>query len=293
MLKNSEHKHLGKFLVSELGQVGRKRAAAIIDGVDGLTARSYTRRIARSKAASLHAAIAQTPIPAPPTSCVVPIGREELLAGLRREVPAQFYTAVSRRPAVYRGNPFVVEVGLAYGETDMARVEVDEDGHLVRHGSERPSAASSPARVLRFANRVPLLYQQGHCATTQAIAEVNWRRYGLDQPAGGLPVGPLAIVVHVASVWVPYTSESKDAIASYEEIDGELRLGLQACGRELAGHVKSHRRLEQELARRQTIERYVPHVATALAAILDEDEPTRARLETELVDLVHQTRAVP
>jgi len=293
MLKASPHKHLREFLIGELAQVGPTRAKAIIDRVEGLTARSYSRRIARSKAAALHDAIAATPIPAPPTSCVVPIGREELLAGLRREVPAQFYTATSRRPSVYRGNPFVVEVGIAYGQADSATIEVDEDGHLVRHGRARPSATTTPARILRFANRVPLLYHQSHCAMTQAIASVSWRRYGLDQPADGLPLGPVAIFVHIASVWVPYTSESKDAIARYDDIDNELRLALQACGRELSKHLHTRRRLQRELDHRDAIERYLPHVADALAQLLDYDDDARAAMKDRLGDLVHTTRSMP
>ena len=94
-----------------------------------------------------------------------------------------------------------------------------------------------PVRLLRFANRVPLLYQQASCAITKAVTQTNWRGYGLHQPKGALPVAPMAILVHVASVWVPYTSESKEAIEPYPEILKEIKLGLQECARKLAHYL--------------------------------------------------------
>src|SRR5205823_7431645 len=81
-------------------------------------------------------------------------------------------------------------------------------------------------QVLRYANRVPLQFQAAACAITQAIIATNWRAYALPQSRGQLPVGPVTLMVHMASVWVPFTSESKEAIASYPEIMKELRLGL-------------------------------------------------------------------
>ena len=149
---------------------------------------------------------------APPTDCIAPIGEELIERALRAEVKADFYAAVTRRPSVYRGNPFLVEVGLAYG-------------------GELP--ADEPIQVYRFANRVPLQYQQGACAITKAVTGTDWSSYQLQQPRGALPVGPLVLMVHIASVWVPFTSESKEAIAHYPEIVKEIRLGLQECGRQV------------------------------------------------------------
>ena len=84
--------------------------------------------------------------------------------------------------------------------------------------------------VLRFANRVPLQFQHAGCAITQTVMNTNWRSYGLAQSRGSLPKGPVSLMVHIASVWVPFTSESKEAIAGYPEIQKELRLALQAVG---------------------------------------------------------------
>src|SRR5439155_1707884 len=106
-------------------------------------------------------------------------------------------------------------------------------------------------QVLRYANRVPLQFQPAACAITQSVIGTNWRAYGLAQSRGQLPVGPVTVMVHVASVWVPFTSESKEAIASYPEIMKELRLGLQAVGRKLAIYLNRRKRVRQEGERRE------------------------------------------
>src|SRR6266705_24158 len=99
--------------------------------------------------------------------------------------------------------------------------------------------------MLRYANRVPLQFQQAACAITQSIIGTNWRSYGLSQSRGSLPAGPVTVLVHMASVWVPFTSESKEAVAGYPEIQKELRLGLQGVGRKLGLYLRRRLRVRQ------------------------------------------------
>jgi DNA topoisomerase-6 subunit B len=115
---------------------------------------------------------------------------------------------------------------------------------------------------------VPLLYQQSSCAITKAVIQTNWRTYGVQQPRGALPIAPMAILVHVASVWVPYTSESKEAVEPYPEIVKEIKLGMQQCARKLAQHLNREKLLHWEQERRGYIERYLPHIGVALQEIL-------------------------
>jgi DNA topoisomerase-6 subunit B len=203
-------------------------------------------------------------------------------------VDAAFYTVVTRRPAVYRGNPFQVELALAYGRPDGS--EPDSDGKHEGSRRQKPAGpeetdthdallggANDPVRLLRFANRVPLLYQQSACAIARAVTQTNWRAYGLQQPKGGLPVAPMAVLVHVASVWVPFTSESKEALAAYPEILRELTLGLQECGRRLARHLRHEKALRHESEQRRRIEKYLPHVGIALQEILEIGDAERDR----------------
>ena len=119
--------------------------------------------------------------------------------------------------------------------------------------------------MIRFANRVPLLFQQSACSSFKAICETGWRNYNLSQPRGSLPVGPLVIMIHMASVWVPFTSESKEAVADYDEIRKEMKLALMECGRKLGTYLRKRQKMQREAARRDVFERYIGEISQAVA----------------------------
>src|SRR5207248_11283613 len=145
---------------------------------------------------------------------------------------------------------------------------------------------------LRYATAVPLPFQPAPSAVTQSVTGTNWRAYGLAQSRGQLPVGPVTVMVHVASVWVPFTSESKEAIASYPEIVKELRLGLQAVGRKLAIYLNRRKKVRQEGERREIFLRYLGEVAHAVATIKDFGDRPRKQLYGRLVDVAKRKTAV-
>ncbi len=297
MLKSTEARNLGAFLQEEFSRVGPKVANDICDKAGkGLSVKSYPTRIAREEASALHAAIQETKISAPSTECISPIGEDLVLAGLQKEIEADFYAAATRPPAVYRGNPFQIEVGIAYGKPGGVGLMVDDAGRIQKKAKNKDMVedlvadADEPVRVLRFANRVPLLYQQSACAVTKAVVQTNWKSYGLSQPRGALPIGPMALLVHIASVWVPFTSESKEALAAYPEIIKEIRLGLQECGRKLGMYIRKGKRLKREFEKRSYIEKYIPHIGIALQDILDLTEKERDDTVHTLEDVLHKSR---
>jgi DNA topoisomerase-6 subunit B len=265
MLKDTEQKHLAGFLHAEFSRIGRITALRVIDRAGrGLTARSYPRRVAKRQAAALHRALGHVRVQAPRSDCIAPLGEKSILASLREHVAAQHYFATCRPPAVYRGNPFAVEVGVAYGPSR------DASRDLTLPDRE------DPVLVLRFANRVPLVFQSGACAITRAIVHTNWRGYGLAQAKGALPAGPAVILVHIASVWVPYTSESKQAIAHYPELAHEIELALRDIGRQLRARVLRDDRVLLERKRRAHIQTYLPHVSAAIGSILHQSPKEEA-----------------
>jgi DNA topoisomerase-6 subunit B len=296
MLHETPSRTLERFLVEDFSRIGPTTARRIIEATRGqLSGHSNPRRIAHARATQLHRAIRRTRVSAPRTDCLVPIGEERLLEGLRKELDADFFLVVTRPPSVYAGNPFQVEVGIAWGRAGGAGLVVDAAGRLRKTGKKKRAAkpvqpADEPAHVLRFANRVPLLYQQSACAITKAVMQTNWHAYGLKQPRGALPVAPMIIVAHVASVWVPFTSESKEAVAPLTEITHELTLALQEAGRRLATHIRHDKRLEQEYAKRTYIESYLPHVGIALQEILTLSDRERDRTVARLDTILHRSR---
>jgi DNA topoisomerase-6 subunit B len=266
--RDTKSRNLRGCLMNDFSRVSARIADEICKKGRVQTSRRPS-EISRDEAEQIHSAIQKTRIMAPPTDCIAPIGDELIERALRAEVTADFYAASTRRPAVYRGNPFLVEVGLAYG------------GGL---------PTEETVTVYRFANRVPLQYQQGACAITKAVSSTEWKSYGLQQPRGGQPVGPMLIMVHVASVWVPFTSESKEAIASYPEIIKELRLALQECGRKVGSYVRRRRRELDEAKKRSYIEKYIPHVAIALQDILGFDDREKDLTIETLTKVLERTR---
>ena len=271
----------------------------------------------REVAAKLHKAIAETKIMAPPTQVLSPIGDVLMKKGLvsflnvietegpeddeqldldqakkkkasKKEKAAKaeapevpdappeegvekikghnyFIATVTRPPKVYRGNPFQVEVGLAFG------------------GSW---PADKPIELFRFANRVPLLFQRGACGMTEAIVKTDWRNYLLSQPKGSLPVGPMALLVHIASVWVPFTSEAKEAVAHYPEITREIQLAAQECGRKLAAHIRKKQHADYQAQRRSIFELYIQEVAQAIGKITKKSPEPIKREFLKLADKV-------
>jgi DNA topoisomerase-6 subunit B len=271
MLKDTTSRTLKGFLTEEFSRVSPKVAAKICEEAK-LYDRARPSRIARKEADELYAAIQRVKIMNPATDCLSPIGEDQTVKGLRNVIEAEFYAAVTRPPAVYRGNPFQVEVAVAYGGSTLLAEEL--------------------VRVLRFANRVPLLYQQSACAICRAIVATHWKSYGLSQGKGALPTGPAAIMVHVASVWVPFTSESKEAIAHYPEIIKEIKLALQEAGRRLSVFINRRRRESEEKKKRDYIELYMPSIAEALHDILGLKDGQTRLVASRLREVLEKTRRV-
>ncbi len=268
MLKETAARNVRGALSTDFSRVSPAVADEICQAA-GIKPEADPKRLTTPQVELLFRAIPKVKIMAPPTSCLSPIGEELLRKGLEARLPCDFATSVTRPPSVYRGNPFQVEVGLAYG------------GALP--GDEL-------ADLARFANRVPLQYQQSACAITKAALSVDWRSYGLQQSKGALPTGPLVLIVHVASVWVPFTSESKEAVASYPEIVKELRLALMEAGRRLGSFVRHRRRVEDEEKKRSYIEKYIPHIGDALQQILGLSDARRNRTVEDLKTILERTR---
>lgn len=237
------------FLQEKFCRISPATASGFCEKI-GVTSRTKASAIEPQQVEKLFQEFMESKLAPPPTDCLAPVGVHQLLRGMHKGVRAEFYAASSREAAVYRGRPFLIEAAIAYG-------------------GELPG--DDTARVIRFANRVPLLFQQSACSSFKAVNECNWRNYDLQQPRGGLPVGPLVIMIHMASVWVPFTSESKEAIADYDEIRKEMKLALMECGRKLGTYLRRRQKMKAQSDRRDIFQRYIGEVATACAKITGED----------------------
>ena len=280
MLQDTKSHWLSGFLSGDFSRVSPRLAEDICKAAS-LSPRARPRDVHGQAAENLYKGIQATKIMAPPSNCISPIGEKAILHGLYKQIKGEFYTAVTRPPSVYRGNPFVIEAGLAFGKGPEQPVTVPEEPSAPLAEGEQRDDNDELARVIRYANRVPLLYQQSACATFKAVLETAWRNYGIAQSKGALPGGPMVVFVHMASVWVPFTSESKEAIADYDEIRKEIKLALQECGRRLGVFLRRRERAKSEFRRRNIFELYIEEVVEACAR-LKGGKLAKEKLKTQL-----------
>jgi DNA topoisomerase VI subunit B len=270
LLKATRRPTLGEFLAKDLAGVSPRVAREVFDR-STLRASAKPSAIQGEEQEALLRALHEVSLVAPSADSLSPIGAMLIKRGLRNvlgELRPEFYAPpVSRPPKVRGGFPFMVEVGLVYG------------GGL---------PADQSIQILRFANRVPLLFQQGACAITNAISNLDWRRYGLDQKGGsGIPSGPAVILVHVASTKIPFTSEAKEAVAEDQEIDKELTLALQAAARHLRAHISRKSRREFASDKFAIIQRILPKLAEKTSHLVGKPVPDLTPVITRIMDVVN------
>jgi len=265
MLSHTKARTLQSFLTTEFSRIGSGTAKEMCSK-SSLNPNDKPSKLTNEQIEKLFKAMQDTKIIAPPTDCLSPIKAEVLEKALKKEYEAEFIITTTRSPVVYRGFPFQIEVGIVYN----SKWPQDEQ-----------------TRLIRLANRVPLLYQQGACAITEAVTDTNWKSYGLQQSGNNLPAGPAIIVVHMASVWVPFTSEAKEAVAHYEDIIKEIKLALQECGRKLSIYIHKNIRAREQKERASLFDAYIPELATALNKLSGEpktkiEQGLRKRLKKDL-----------
>ena len=265
MLRESEEKRMTSFLRHNFSGVSMRAAKELLSSSEIEEVRN-PKRISSEDAKKLVDAFQKVKLLPPPTDCLSPIDDLLIKKGLSKAIDSRFASTVTRLPTVSQGNPFQIEVGLVFG------------GDL---------SAEGPIEVLRFANRVPLMYQQGGCALTKAIESINWKQYGLDHPGGkGLPKGAAAVLIHLASTNVQFTSEAKEAVSDNEEVSAEIRKGLLEVGRGLKNHLKKNTQRKKAREKFELVNVILPEIAKKTSKILGREEPDLAPVITQIMNAV-------
>jgi len=269
LANTSVQKTVKAFLMNDFSRITSRIAEEILEAAK-IDPKKSPAAIGRDECKEMVKAIDSVKIMAPQTDCLSPIGDTLIKKGLMHVLeglrPDYYAPPVSRAPKSVSGNPFVIEVGIVYG-------------------GDIPS--DSPVSILRFANRVPLLYQQGACAITKAVENTDWRRYGLEQRGGkGVPYGPAIILVHIASTKVPFTSEGKEAVANLGEIQSEISLALKLCARNLKSHLNKKDRKKKTYAKFEIVQEILPAMAKKSAEMLKRPVPNLDRTITKIMNVV-------
>ncbi len=270
MLKETSCRTLKSFLTTEFDKVGSGTADEILK-IAGLDPKISPKLITLQQADKMLKAMHGAKIMAPSTTCLSPIGGDVLKKSLEAEYDLDFAYAITRQASVYKGNPFLIEAAIGYG------------GELPTEGA---------VKLIRFANKVPLLYQQGACAITKATSATSWKSYGLSQSGRNLPVGPAIILVHVASVWAPFTSESKEAVAHIPEIVRETKLALQECGRHLQLFIGKKQKREIAKKKKEMFKNYSEELAVSLSDLTAKDKKTIEKTLLKIAEEMLRTGAI-
>ena len=265
MLREAEERKMTSFLRHNFSGISMRAAREILEKA-GLDESRQPRRIRAEEAQLIVNSFQKVKLLNPPTDCLSPIEDLLIKKGLSKAIDSRFASTATREPQVTQGNPFQVEVGLVFG------------GDL---------NADSPIEILRFANRVPLMYQQGGCLLTKALESVDWKRYGLEQPGGrGIPKGPVAVLVHLASTNVQFTSEAKEAVAANEEVLEEIRRALLEVGRGLKNHLKKSSQRKKAQEKFELINVILPEISKKSSQLLGREEPDLAPIITQIMNAV-------
>ena len=265
MLREAEERKMTSFLRHNFSGISMRAAREILEKA-GLDESRQPRRIRAEEAQLIVDSFQKVKVLNPPTDCLSPIEDLLIKKGLSKAIDSRFASTATREPQVTQGNPFQVEVGLVFG------------GDL---------NSDSPIEILRFANRVPLMYQQGGCLLTKALESVDWKRYGLEQPGGrGIPKGPAAVLIHLASTNVQFTSEAKEAVAANEEVLEEIRRALLEVGRGLKNHLKKSSQRKKAQEKFELINVILPEISKKSSQLLDREEPDLAPVITRIMNAV-------
>ncbi|OYT41071.1 MAG: DNA topoisomerase VI subunit B [Desulfurococcales archaeon ex4484_58] len=205
----------------------------------------------------------------PKPDALSPLTPEIIIAGLKRMYQPEFVEAISRKPSTYRGHPFIIEVGLAYG------------GKTPMSGSDKPV-------ILRYANKIPLLYDEGSDVITMVVKEdIRWSNYLVELPA------PILVFVHICSTKVPFKGVGKESIADVPEIRREIKLGISEVARRLRNYLSKKRREEELRKKVVNIAKYVPEITRALTTISDGYRLDQNKIIDKLVEIIASRTSLP
>lgn len=244
IIRQSDAETLEELLTKEFQSVGAVTARRFLEdvGIDpSMNPKRLLRRESKDTLTRLVDEMKRYPkFRAPRSNYLSPIGEELIKLGLTRMFAPEWVEAVTRSPRAFEGHPFIVEVGMAWG------------------GAIKPS--NEPI-LLRYANKIPLLYEEREDVSWKVVSRINWRLYDIEFPA------PLVILVHVASTKVPYKGVGKESISDVPELESEIKNAVQEVARRLKIYLARKRREEEARRKAVTISKYLPEVARSLAIL--------------------------
>lgn len=217
---------------------------------------------------------------APSTDSVKPIGKEQVEKSLKNIMAPEFVVVTERAPKIFKGGiPFMVEAAIAYGG-GAGKNGMDNQASQKGSGAAGSPPGQSQSEVIRYANRAPLLFDNSGCAITEAVKDIDWKRYKLKN----FEEEPISIFVNISSVYVPYTSAGKQAISNEEEITQEIKNAIMEAARDLQRYLSGKHRERDRTERKKAILRYVQQLSKDLPELAGKGKASE--IEKKLIELI-------
>ncbi len=258
----SQSRKVSSFLVDTFARTTQNKISEIKDTNAAIDMDKDPKHMTWDDAEMLVNAFKKVKWIAPDASYVVPIGEAQIKVAIKNILDPEHMSVVERKPRIFRGGiPFVVEAAVSYGGNSGKKEEEGYSGN-----------------ILRFANRVPLLFDSGSCAITKAANEIDWKRYNID-----METQPVSVFVNVSSVYIPYSGVGKEAVSQEEEIIDEIKLAVMEAARGVQRYVRGKEQVNFNANRYKTIARYVKQLSGDIGDLTKAD---KQRIERKLEGIV-------
>jgi DNA topoisomerase-6 subunit B len=182
-------------------------------------------------------------------------------------------TAYSSKTCVVNNRPTIVECGIAYG------------GDI---GS---------FKIFRFANKIPLLYDEGSDVAREVVSEVEINKMGISKKEvkeqfanpeaksdRAVELLPLHIFFHVCSTKIPYKTAGKESIASEGELKHYMKSCLSDLYRKVSAQIRKELRMKEAQSRLNLYKYYIPLIVGAISESIKVDSSKLEQAFTELAE---------
>eukprot|EP01082_Thalassiosira_pseudonana_P013595 g12148.t1 g12148 contig6:1316318-1318642(-) len=247
LLENSKSKTLLKFLTGDLSGISPSVAKRLIERLgDAFEEDMSPAEMDDKQITRLVQLLRSTDdlFKSPDGGCLSPLGEYNLNLGIQKVVEPEIIATARDKPGAYDGHPFIVEAAVSLG------------------GKE----AKEGITVVRFANRIPLLFEGGaDVATRVANSKIKWSSYKIDHKRD-----KIGVFVSIVSTKVPFKGTGKEYIGDdITEIQLSVKRALQNCCQQLRVHLAKRNALRDVKERKSRLLKYIPDVSRSLFGILE------------------------
>jgi DNA topoisomerase VI subunit B len=247
LLEQTGQKSLLKFLTSDLSGISPSVGKTLIERLGSTYSEDMSPSELNDKQITRLVQLLRSAgnlFKSPDGACLSPLGEYNLNLGIKKVVEPDVIATARDKPGAYDGHPFIVEAAVSLGGKD----------------------AKEGITVVRFANRIPLLFEGGaDVATRVANGKIKWATYKIDHKKDRI-----GVFVSIVSTKVPFKGTGKEYIGDdITEIQHSVKRAIQSCCQQLRAHLAKRNALRDVKERKSRLLKYIPDVSRSVFGLLD------------------------